>query len=94
MQQPDGSVETYTCGADGPRQTKEIRSATAKCVWDGQNLLLETDGGGTTQAHYTDFPGFWGGLNARRQGSGPLRLAECAGGATVEVGVVSQGIPH
>lgn len=29
----------------------------------------KTDGGGATQAHYTDFPGFWGVLTSVRQGS-------------------------
>lgn len=32
-------------------------------------MLLDTDGSGNTQAHYTDRPGTWGGLVSMRQGS-------------------------
>ena len=38
-------------------------------MWDGQNVLLETNQTGITQAHYTDSPGQWGGLTSRRAGS-------------------------
>jgi hypothetical protein len=42
---------------------------TTQFVWDGQNVLLETNGSGATQGHYTDSPGEWGGLVSMRQGS-------------------------
>ncbi len=31
-------------------------------------MLIETDGNLVTQAHYTDFPGVWGGLASEQRG--------------------------
>ncbi len=51
------------------RRKSQAGAATANFVWDARNVLLETDGGGTTQATYTHRPGA-GGLRPR--GSGRL----------------------
>ncbi len=64
-----GGVETYTYSADGMRQKEVNSSGTVIFVRDGQNVLIETDANLVTQAHYTDFPGEWGGLSSERRGS-------------------------
>ena len=38
-------------------------------VWDGENVLQETDQTGVTQAQFTDFPGYVGGLPSMHRGS-------------------------
>ncbi len=61
-------VETYSHSADGMREEKVNSSGTVYYVRDGENVLIETDAGLVTQAHYTDFPGMWGGLASERRG--------------------------
>ena len=43
-------------------------SGTVHYVRDGENVLIETDANLITQAHYTDYPGMWGGLASERRG--------------------------
>jgi len=62
-----GAPDSMTYSAEGLRQKKVTGSGTTGFVWDEQNLLLETDGSGVTQAHYTAYPGYWGGLQSRRR---------------------------
>ena len=62
-------METYTYAADGLRRSLASASGVTGFVWDEQNVLLETNGAGLMQAHYTDFPGTWGGLVSMRQGA-------------------------
>ncbi len=50
------------------REEKVNSSGTVYYVGDGENVLIETDANLITQAHYTDFPGMWGGLNSVRRG--------------------------
>ena len=64
---PSGT-ETYSYSADGMREEKVNSSGTVYYVRDGENVLIETDAGLVTQAHYTDFPGVWGGLASERRG--------------------------
>ena len=64
---PDGTVDTMTYAADGQRRGKQTADGTVGYVWDGPNVLLETDEDGATQAHYTEYPGEWGGLTAQRR---------------------------
>jgi len=72
---PDGSREDYLYSADGLRQRKVSTpagggvAATTYFMWDGGNLLQELDGSGSLLAHYTDFPGRWGGLASVRRGA-------------------------
>ena len=58
----------YSYSADGMREEKVNSSGTVYYVKDGENVLIETDAGIVTQAHYTDFPGMWGGLTSERRG--------------------------
>ena len=50
------------------REEKVNSSGTVYYVRDGDNVLIETDANLITQAHYTDFPGMWGGLTSERSG--------------------------
>ncbi len=50
------------------REEKVNSSGTVCYVRDGENVLIETDANLITQAHYTDFPGMWGGLASERRG--------------------------
>ena len=50
------------------REEKVNSSGTVYYVRDGENVLLETDANLITQAHYTDYPGMWGGLASERRG--------------------------
>ena len=59
---PAGTNDTYAYSSDGMRQQKVTSAGEVDFVWDGVNVLLETDAAGATQAHYTDYPGMWGGL--------------------------------
>jgi len=49
----DGTLTTLTYDATGLRRKSQAGAATTNFVLDGQDVLLETDGGGTTQAAYT-----------------------------------------
>ncbi len=51
------------------REEKVNSSGTVYYVRDGENVLIETDSGLVTHAHYTDFPGVWGGLASERRGA-------------------------
>ena len=60
-------VESYTYSDDGLRKQKVNAGGTTNFVWDDQNVLLETDVNQITLAHYTDYPGYWGGLASQRR---------------------------
>ena len=64
---PTGAPDTMTYSNDGLRQKKVTAAGTTDAVWDEQNLLQEKDGGGVTQAQYSDHPGYWGGLASQRR---------------------------
>jgi RHS repeat-associated protein len=64
---PDGKLHTYAYAVNGLRQRKETEQGTAIFVWDGQTVLLETGADLVTQVHYTDSPGYWGGLVSQRR---------------------------
>ena len=65
---PSGT-ETYSYSADGMREEKANSAGAVYYVRDGENVLIETDAGLITNAHYTDFPGVWGGLASERRGA-------------------------
>jgi len=72
---PNGTLDTFLYREDGLRQKKVTAAGTTGFLWDEQNVLIETDGSGSTQAHYTDFPGYWGGLAShRRSGTASMGL--------------------
>ncbi len=78
-------TETYSYSADRMREEKENSAGTVHYVRDGENVLIETDAGLVTQAHYTDFPGVGGGLTSERRGGvsgatiNPLRFGRQVG---------------
>jgi RHS repeat-associated protein len=70
---PDSSSESFTYAGDGQRRSKSTLSDLINYVWDGENVLQEVDGNtGEIKAHYTDYPGYWGGLTSlHTEGSTP-----------------------
>jgi len=46
-----------------------IASGTTKFIWDGQDVLLETDGNGNTQVTYTQTPDIYGQIVSQRRGN-------------------------
>jgi RHS repeat-associated protein len=59
---PVNGTLTNTYDANSKRVQLVAPSETTLYVRDGQNVMLETNAAGVTQAHYTDWPGVWGGL--------------------------------
>jgi RHS repeat-associated protein len=70
---PDSSTESFSYSGDGQRRSKSTLDDLISYVWDGENVLQEVDGStGEIKAHYTDSPGYWGGLTSlRTAGSTP-----------------------
>ena len=64
---PDSSRVTSVYDGDKLRVEKDTTAATAKFIFDGQNILLETDGTNLTQAVYTLEPNEFGKLVSQRQ---------------------------
>ena len=50
---PSGIVDTFTYNGDGQRVQKQDSAGTTKHVWDGQNILLETNASNVIQVVYT-----------------------------------------
>jgi RHS repeat-associated protein len=64
-----GGPVTMTYDADGLRRRLQTPSEDTRFVWDDQNVLLETDDQGATQAFYTLAPQRYGDLLSQRRGS-------------------------
>jgi len=65
---PTGQPQTFGYAANGQRtQVINAGSTLAHDLWDGDNLLLSTNTSLVTQVHYTDNPGYWGGLVSQNQ---------------------------
>jgi RHS repeat-associated protein len=64
-----GGPVTMTYNADGLRRRLETPTEDTPFVWDGQNVLLETDDQGATQASYALAPRRYGDLLSQRRGS-------------------------
>lgn len=62
-----GGVETYTYAADGLRRKKEAGATTTLFLWDGQNLLQETDVSLVVQAHYSTHLDTFGPVFSQRR---------------------------
>ena len=60
---------TLAYDAGGLRRSRQDASTTRKYVWDGQNLLIETDGDGTTVAQYTGALDTYGPIVSQRRSS-------------------------
>lgn len=53
-----------TYAGDGQRRRKSTSGGDINYLWDEENILKELDGSNALVAHYTDFPGYWGGLSS------------------------------
>lgn len=62
-----GESEQYSYAYNGARESKILQGKAVHFIWDGFNVLAETDASGETLAQYTDLPGKWGGLTSLRQ---------------------------
>jgi YD repeat-containing protein len=51
--------------AGGLRRQKQVAGTTTRFVWDDQDVLLETNGDGATQAAYTQTPDVYELLHPR-----------------------------
>jgi RHS repeat-associated protein len=59
---PVGVPNTFTYNADDERVQRQDSNGTLNEIWDQQNVLLETDQNGVTQAIYTLTPASYGNL--------------------------------
>jgi RHS repeat-associated protein len=66
---PAGLRNTFAYNGDGQRVQREDSSGLAKLIWDRENILTETDTGGTTQAQWTLEPRRFGNLISQRRTS-------------------------
>ena len=58
----DATLTTITYDGDGKRRQYEDSAGLRKFVWDGENILPQTDSGGTTNRDYTYNPQPYGEL--------------------------------
>ena len=65
---PSGIVDTFTYNGDGLRVQKQDSTGTTNHVWDGQNILLETNASNIIQVVYTLEPAFYGNLISQSRG--------------------------
>lgn len=64
---PASVVNTITLDGDGKRRSIEDSAGLRNLVWDAENILAETDSGGTTEAAYTLAPEAYGSLISQRR---------------------------
>ncbi|MBM3500205.1 MAG: RHS repeat-associated core domain-containing protein, partial [Armatimonadetes bacterium] len=69
VQPSTGGRVTMTYDGDHLRRKRQNGSGTTKHVWDDQQVLLETNGNGATQARYTLTPFDYGDLVSMRRGN-------------------------
>jgi len=69
MSLPSGAVDNFTYNGDGRRVQKVDSAGTTKYVWDGQNVLLETNVGNVVQAVHTLEPRLYGNQVSQRRGT-------------------------
>ena len=80
---PSAIVDTFTYNGDGQRVQKIDSTGTTKQLWDGQNILLETDGSNIIQVVYTLQPMLYGNLiSQRRSGTTTFFLFDGLGSTT------------
>lgn len=82
---PSTAIATFAYDGDGLRREKQTSAATAKFIWDGQDVLLETDGEGRTQVTYTQTPDLYGALVSQRRGDATSFYHFDALGSTTEL---------
>jgi RHS repeat-associated protein len=67
---PGGTVNTMSYAGEGKRRRTEDSDGLRNIIWDGENLLAETDSGDTTVAAYTLAPQRYGEpVSQRRSGA-------------------------
>ncbi|MBX3414975.1 MAG: hypothetical protein KF708_19980 [Pirellulales bacterium] len=64
-----GPRSTYTYDGDGRRVRIQFPTSTVKYVWDGENILTETNGSDVTQAVFTMEPLQYGQVVSHRRGA-------------------------
>ena len=82
---PSASPNTFTYNGDGQRVQKQDSTGTTKHVWDGQNILLETDGSNIIQVVYTLQPELYGNLISQRQERDDVVLPVRRAGSTTQL---------
>jgi RHS repeat-associated protein len=65
---PSGIVNSFSYNGDGQRVQKQDSSGTTNHVWDGHNILLETNASNTIQVVYTLEPRLFGHLVSQSRG--------------------------
>ena len=68
MALPSGIVDWFTYNGDGQRVQKQDSTGTTNHIWDGQKILLETNGGNIIQVVYTLSLEAYGILVSQRRG--------------------------
>jgi RHS repeat-associated protein len=77
---PTGVRNTFAYNGDGLRVQKQDSAGTTKHVWDGQNIILETDASNIIQAVYSLEPVIYGNLvSQRRSGATSYYLFDALG---------------
>ena len=80
---PSAIVDTFTYNGDGQRVQKIDSTGTSNHVWDGQNILLETNASNIIQVVYTLQPDLYGNLISQwRSGIGSFYLFDGLGSTT------------
>jgi RHS repeat-associated protein len=75
-----GARNTFAYDAAGHRVQREDSGGLSKLVWDGENVLRESDAGGTLVAQYTLRPELYGDLvSQRRSGATKYHLFDGLG---------------
>jgi RHS repeat-associated protein len=67
VQLPGGTRNTMTYDGDGKRRRIQDSDGLRNTVWDGENILVETDSGNSTLARYTLAPEVYGSLVSQRR---------------------------
>ena len=68
MALPSGIVDSFIYNGDGLRVQKQDSTGTTNHVWDGQNILLETNASNIIQVVYTLEPLLYGNLISQSRG--------------------------
>ena len=69
VQAPSSVINTMAYRADGLRVEKQDSSGTSRFIWDGENILQETDAANATVCQYTLQPLLHGHLVSQRRGN-------------------------
>jgi len=65
---PSATTDIFTYNGDGLRVQKQDSTGTTKHVWDGQNMLVETNSSNIVQVVYTLEPVLYGNLISQSRG--------------------------